>query len=78
MYLGLGDGGKGWWFGAGAGFTVAHFWWAGRAFGCLEGMGGVLGKGEPREAMREWVRINLVRTLVVDLVGWGCYLVGVL
>lgn len=56
---------------------MGHFLFARWALGLLEGMRGDRG-GRGRECMREWVGMNVVRTLSVDVVGWGCYLIAVL
>lgn len=67
---------------AGAAFTVGHFLYATWAIRLLNEMSGkVEEKGNekrPREAMKEWVGMNVLRTLTVDVMAWGCYLGAVL
>lgn len=65
------------WYGLGATCTIGHFLFAKWAVGLLEEMrGDKAGRG--RDYMREWVKMNVVRTISVDVVGWTCYLIAVL
>ena len=65
------------WYGYGALFTIAHFFFAKWAIGLLNAMKGDESKGRATEDMRKWVGMNVLRTMFVDLPGWVCYLVAV-
>ena len=67
----------GFWYGLGAAFTVGHFLYAKWAITLLENMRGEK-TGRGREHMRDWVRMNAIRTMTVDAAGWVCYLIAVL
>ena len=65
------------WYGLGAACTVGHFLFAKWALGLLEEMrGDKAGRG--RDYMGNWARMNVIRTMSVDMAGWVCYLIAVL
>lgn len=72
---------------AGLLFSVGHFLWGPRAkalMGAISGgksvdsPGGDIETRDKVSVLKVWIKMNIVRGLVVDLPGWACFFAGFL
>ena len=58
------------WYWSGLAFTTGHFLFGKKAKRLLDEIQNDKSKGKSTEDMREWLDMNFVRSLTVDLLGW--------
>jgi len=66
------------WYKIGAAFSAAHFLFAPFIAPVIQAIVEDKSKGQSCTDMRRWLQIHDVRSLVVDLPGWLCYLAAVM
>lgn len=58
-------------------FSIAHMLWGPHAMKLLNSIKKQNGSGST-EIVRRWCRMNLIRSTLVDMPAWGCFLAGFL
>ncbi|MCJ1453598.1 hypothetical protein MMC28_003945 [Mycoblastus sanguinarius] len=64
------------WYWSGMAFTVGHFLFGKKAIRLLDAIETDQSKGNSTTDMREWLGMNLVRSLAVDLPAWLSFLMA--
>lgn len=66
------------WYAAGALFSAAHFAFVPAVAWKFTSIINNETKGNSVKVLDEWLRVHRLRTLTVDMLSWGCILIGVL
>ena len=74
----LGPGKQSGWYAIGAGFSMAHFLFVPAASRLINAMIEDENKGQSWKTMQKWLRMHAIRSVIVDLPGWLCFLTAVL